>query len=214
MSDSLELKLNQLHFGKIVRGRLSPTTLIFSGDSSCFGDMDKFIPTKLSKRQITSKVMGIFDIKGILIPLTARLKRDLRDIFRSTPEWDHAVTPEQRFVWVQNFLDVEKCKGIKFHRPRMPEDAINSKMRLWVLVDAAKELMSVWSAVGFKRRDGTWSCAFLVARCLLVPVDCTIPSRVFQIYQFSLFVNGDENVAVYGPYEANKKIIRIIDAFP
>ena len=57
----------------------------------------------------------------------------------------------------------------------MPEDAIDTKMRLWVLVDAAKELMSVWSDVGFKRRDGTWSCAFLVARCLLVPVDCTIP---------------------------------------
>ena len=48
MSDSLELKLNQLHFGKIVRGRLSPNTLIFSGDSSCFGDMDKFVPAKLS----------------------------------------------------------------------------------------------------------------------------------------------------------------------
>ena len=42
----------------------------------------------------------------------------------------------------------------------------------------------------------------------------TMAIRVFQKYKFSLFVNGDENVAVYGPYEANKKIIRIIDAFP
>ena len=175
MSDSLELKLNQLHFGKVVRGRQSPNTKIFTGDSSCFRDMDRFVPTKLSKRQITSKVMGIFDIRGILIPLTARLKRDLRDIFRITPEWDHAVTPEQKFTWVQNFLDVEKCKGIKFHRPRMPGDAFDTKMRLWVLVDAAKELMSVWSAAEFKRRDSKWSCAFLVARCGLVPVDCTIP---------------------------------------
>ena len=30
-------------------------------------------------------------------------------------------------------------------------------------------------------------------------------TRVFQKYKFSRFVNGDKNVAVYGPYEANKK---------
>ena len=42
---------------------------------------------------------------------------------------------------------------------------------------------------------------------------CTY-SRVFHRYKFSLFVNGDENVAVYGPYKANEKIIMIIDAFP
>ena len=112
--------------------------------------------------------MGIFDIRGLLIPLTARLKQDLRDIFSNTPEWDHAVSSEQRFTWVQNFLDVEKCKGIKFHRPIMPEDDKDTKIQFRVLVDAAKELMSVWSAVGLKRKDGTWSCGFLVARCLFV----------------------------------------------
>ena len=110
-----------------------------------------------------------------LTPLTASLKWNLRDIFCSTPEWDHEVTPEQRFVWIQNSLDVENCKGTKLHRPRMPKDAINTKMRLWVLVDAAKELIPAWSTIGFKRRDGTWSCAFLVGRCLLALVDCTIP---------------------------------------
>ena len=38
--------------------------------------------------------------------------------------------------------------------------------------------------------------------------------RVFQKYKFSNLVNGDENVAVYGTYEANKKVIGIIEAFP
>ena len=61
------------------------------------------------------------------------------------------------------------------HRPRIPTDAINTNIKPWVLVDASKELLAVWSGVGFKRKNGSWSCAFLIARCLLVPQDCTIP---------------------------------------
>ena len=41
-------------------------------------------------------------------------------------------------------IDIERLKGIKFSRPRMPVDAINSKMRLWVMVDAAKELLVIF----------------------------------------------------------------------
>ena len=51
----------------------------------------------------------------------------------------------------------------------MPVDAVDCRMRLWVLVNAAKELIVIWAAVGFKRKNGEWSVAFLVARCLLVP---------------------------------------------
>ena len=117
----------------------------------------------------------VFNIKGLLIPLTARCKRDLRDVFKETPAWDHAVSEGLRAKWVLNFLDIERCRGMKFHRPRMPIDAIDTKMRLWVLVDASKELLAVWSGVGFKRENGSWSSAFLIARCLLVPADCSIP---------------------------------------
>ena len=84
------------------------------------------------------------------------------------------MTPEAGFKWVRNFLDIERLKGIKFTRPRMPVDAIDCRMRLWVLVDATKELIVIWAAVGFKRKNGKWSVAFIVARCLLVPGDMTI----------------------------------------
>ena len=169
------VKFQDLHFGKVVRGRLSPTTKVFKGDKSSFSDMDNFVPLKLTKLQVTSKFMGIFDLRGLLIPLTARLKKDLRDVVATTPEWDHGIKTGQRSKWVKNFLDVEKCKGIKFTRPRMPVDAVDTKMRLWVLVDAAKDLLAIWAGVGFKPKDGKWSIAFLVGRCLLVPLDMTIP---------------------------------------
>ena len=35
--------------------------------------------------------------------------------------------------------------------------------------------------------------------------------RVFQNYKFSLFVNGVENVAVYGTYKDNIEIIGILE---
>ena len=69
---------------------------------------------------ITSKFMGIFDLKGLLIPLTGRLKLDLRDIGTAFPQWDHEIKTVGRAKWVQNFLDVERLKGMKFTRPRMP----------------------------------------------------------------------------------------------
>ena len=57
----------------------------------------------------------------------------------------------------------------------MPIDAVDRAMRVWVLVDAAKDLIVIWAAVGFKRRNGEWSVAFLIGRCLLVPNNMSIP---------------------------------------
>ena len=107
MTDTLELKLQPLHFGRTVRGRLAPDTKTFSGDTTTDRDMNNFVPKFLTRRQISSKHMGVFDIKGLLIPLTARCKRDLRDTFTVTPKWDHSVSPDLRAKWVCNFLDIE-----------------------------------------------------------------------------------------------------------
>ena len=37
---------------------------------------------------------------------------------------------------------------------------------------------------------------------------------MFHKYRISLFVNGIENVAVYGPYKVSKKIIGVLEALP
>ena len=175
LTDTLELKLQFLHFGRIIRGRLAPSTKTFSGETTTDKDVVDFVPKSLTIRQITSKHMGVFDIKGLLILLTARYKRDLIDVFTETPKWDYSVSGGLRAKWVRSFLDIERCRGMEFNRPRMPIHAVDTKMRLWVLVDASKELLTVWSGVGLKRKNGSWSSAFLITRCLLVPTDCSIP---------------------------------------
>ena len=165
--DTLEVKLGNLHFGSVSRGRLAPGTEIFEGKLGTLEEMNAFVPQKLTKRLITSKFMGVFDLLGKLIPLTSRMKRDLRLLTKTTPSWDEAVSNEHRTTWVKNFLDLEKAKGMKYSRPRMPVDAVDTNMRLLVLVDAASELLVIWSGVGFRRRCGEWSIAYLIGRSLL-----------------------------------------------
>ena len=50
----VELKIQSLQFGKVVRGRLSSKTEIFTGYKGSFMDMDKFVPHTLNKGQGTS----------------------------------------------------------------------------------------------------------------------------------------------------------------
>ena len=178
--DSLEVKLGKLHFGSISRGRLAPGTELFDGKFGTLEELDNFVPMKLTKRMIVSKFMGIFDLLGKLIPLTARFKRDLRKMLRTTPSWDEAVTNEHRTAWVKNFHDLERVKGLKFVRPRMPIDAQDTKMRLMVFVDAAAELLVVWAGVGFKRTNGEWSMSYLIGRCLLASAG-TIPRDEMEV---------------------------------
>ena len=174
--DIIEVKIAILHFGSVSRGKLSSGTRIFDGNYGLdIEDMDKFVPPNLTKRMIVSKFMGVFDLLGKLVPLTSRMKRDLRAMMRDTASWDQPVSSEHRTSWVRNFLDLEKARGHKFTRARMPVDAVNSKMRLLVLVDAAKELLVIWAGVGFKRNNGKWSCSQLVGRSLLALIDSTTP---------------------------------------
>ena len=70
---------------------------------------------------------------------------------------------------MRNFMDLESVKGMKFIRPRMSLDAVDTRM------DWAKELMVIWAVVGFKRKNGKWPCTFLITRCLLVSADMTLP---------------------------------------
>ena len=85
MIDLLELKTPPLHFGRVVRGRLAPCTKIFLRGTTSSTDVNDSAPKRLTRRHITSKHMGVFDIKGLLIPLTARCKPALRDVFKETP---------------------------------------------------------------------------------------------------------------------------------
>ena len=45
----------------------------------------------------------------------------------------------------------------------------------------------------------------ILEKVVTITVQFPLNIRMIQKYEFSHFVNGDKNVAVYGPYKANKK---------
>ena len=163
--DILELKVARLHFGKPKRGKISESVRFFDETEQT---MDEFVPSKLSRRQVASKLASqCWDILGKLAPLMTGLKLDLREVFKSTQGWDDPMPPELRAKWVQNFLLIEKCRGLRYTRAIMPLDAVDTNMRLLTGVDAAKEGLMMGSWGGFKTKDGSWSNQLVLGRSLL-----------------------------------------------
>ena len=71
---------------------------------------------------------------------------------------------------------MEKLKGLKFSRPRMPINAASSKMHLLIAVDAADEVIDVGAWVRFRLKQGGFSCQHLISRALLAG-DESIPKK-------------------------------------
>ena len=163
-TDSLQVKIPRLHFGKRTRGRLDPKTEYFDGD---FGTMDNFVPKNLTRRHIVSKRAGIFDVLGKIEPIKAKLKVFERKVLYSTIGWDDPMPEELRAEAVKNFILVEELRNIQYHRPRIPVDAVSTRARLTLVVDAAKEVIMIDIYIGFKKKDGTWSNEHLISRSAL-----------------------------------------------
>ena len=129
--------------------------------------MNVFVPQKLTRRMIVSKRAALYDPLGKLEPIKAMLKVHEREVVQATADWDSVVDANLRSKWVQNFLTMEKLKGIRFNRARMPKNAVDTRMRLITLVDGAKDLVMISSWCGFKLDDGTWSNQHLIGRSAL-----------------------------------------------
>ena len=175
LTDSFQIKIPRLHFGKRRRGRLDPETKFFDGD---FGEMDKFIPSNLSRRQVVSKRASVHDMFGKIEPVKAKLKLFERRVFGATENWDDPLPEELRSEAVKNFILLEKLRGVHYYRPRIPSDAINEEARLILLVDAAEEVLMATVFIGSERKDGSWSCEHLIGRSALC--NMSIPRNEIQ----------------------------------
>ena len=175
--DEVETRIPLLHFSKKRRGRLSEDTVFFDGTMMKIED---HVPRKLTRRQVTSKVAAVFDIIGHLAPAMSGLKSDLREVVKNTAGWDDAMPDNLRNKWLTNFLKLENLRGIKFHRPVLPVDAIDCSMRLFIGVDAAAENLMIGTWGSFKRKNGSWSSQFLIGRPVLADSNSTIPKNELQ----------------------------------
>ena len=174
--DAIEIKIPPLHFGKKMRGRLQIGTEVFDGS---FQDLEKFVPKTLTRRMLVSKFSALFDPLGKFVPLTASMKVHLRKVVKETIGWDDSVFPELRQTWVTNLWKLYKMQGLKFNRATIPADAVDTKLELFVCVDAAEvKVAGIWGR--FLRRNGTYSCQLIIGRALLSSLESTIPKQELE----------------------------------
>ena len=186
--DSLGLKIPPLHFGKKKRGLLGKDVQIFGTfgltPAETLKMLDQFAPKKITKRMVASKKASIFDILGLISPILIGSTILMRETFKTMPNesWDDAMSSDLRNKWLKQFLLWEQLRGIQFNRALMPEDAVDTKLRLIVAVDAANPAIIAGGWAGFKRVDSSYSCQLMLGRALLTGEDDTIPKSELTAY--------------------------------
>ena len=175
--DVYRLNLDSIHFAVKKRGRYPPGTVKYEDTDKT---MDKYVPENITRRNCARVAARVYDLRGDVAPLLLRLKYDLRGLILKKYDWDDVLDGDSRKRWIENFTMMEKVRQFMFYRCKIPYDAVTTKGRLWILVDAADGGLVNAAYIGFKRTDGSYSCQRVFAKGLLCPKLWTIPARELQ----------------------------------
>ena len=173
--DFYKLNIQSLHFSKKKRGKF-PANLVKYEDTSGI-TIDEFTPNKITRTNCTSVAARIYDIQGLLAPLTLKLKNDLRTLISFEPSWTNPIPDHQRSTWIQNFRMIEEVRDILYVRCSIPSDAVSTQARILLLCDAANSGIILAAYACYERKDNQWSCDLLFGKGLLAPDNWTIPQK-------------------------------------
>ena len=164
--DIISVDVKPLFFGKIRRGkRPDPVT----------GDIREALEANFTRRNLLSKVAGVYDPLGLLTPVTSKFKLDLHDLcVELRLDWDDRVPEKYLDVWVQNLTTIQQLSEVKFCRTVVPEDAANLKIHLLISCDASQSIAIAAVHARMLRRCGMYSCQLVTAKSKIVR-DTTIP---------------------------------------
>ena len=84
--NKVALDINELNFSRKYRGKKSSNKI-------------NTIPSKLTRRHCVSKVSEIYNLTGLITPITAGMKIDLHTLVQRKLNWDDAIPDELRALW-------------------------------------------------------------------------------------------------------------------
>ena len=163
--DVISLAAKDLSLGKSSRGR-APTPVD--------GDLKSALEKMFTRRVLTGKVSGVYDPKGLVTPITSRLKLSLSEIVDLKLGWDEKIPGRFLDIWVKNIEDIQELSSLKFKRCFIHPNAINNKIRLIVNVDASKNVAVATVHAQTELPDGQFACQLICAKSKLVHLS-TIP---------------------------------------
>jgi len=104
-------------------------------DEMSINNFSKDINGPLTKRKILSYTASIFDPLGIALPVTARAKLLLRDLWLSKVGWDEPVSKDVEREWTKLKADLDKLPSVS-----LPRNAYDEDCTLYVCCDSSKKL--------------------------------------------------------------------------
>ena len=159
--DFLKLDVSPVDFSKRLRGKpISPSSEI---------------PATLTRRQCLSKVSEVFDLTGMITPLTASMKLDLHTLVERKLDWDDTIPADLMSIWTSNFEMINELSHLQFRRTIVPEDAVSLDIDTLDCADASSSLVCIAIYARILRKNGEYSCQLVFSRSKLIPTGMSIP---------------------------------------
>ena len=172
--DVLFIRIQPLHYSKKNRGQIMTDNIFENGS---YAELDAFMPSNLTLRQVLSRSAQIYDPLGKVTPWKTGIKTLVRESLNSVDKtWDATLSPELRVKWVQKFWEMQLLKEIGFQRNTLPLDKVADKATLVCFCDAGKfaklQVVYLLHNIG----DDNWHSQLLYSKSQLSHPNRTIPN--------------------------------------
>ena len=140
------------------------------------------IPVKLTRRQILSKLAGIFDPIGAGAAVLIKPKIAMQQLLQIGLGWDEEVPPNERMKWLALFEEMTALNDVKFDRCLTPPGA-DGNPSLVVFFDASRLAFGACAYARWKLVDGNFGTRFVAAKARVPPPplkELTIPRLELQ----------------------------------
>ena len=117
------------------------------------GDPGMFIPLKLTKRLILSKLAGVFDPIGAGAAVLVKPKIAMQELWQIGLGWDDEVPPHKKCKWMKLFEEMIALNNVKFKRCLTSPNVCRDPS-LIVFSDASRQAFGACAYVQWKLKDG------------------------------------------------------------
>ena len=199
VEDTIELDIKGMFFGKVKRGKIPPLI---------DGDITEHLKKCFTRRTLVSKVAAVFDPRGLVTPILAKLKLDLHGLNFLKLDWDDNIPLEYLPMWVENLEAIQRLKGVVFRRSIIPDDAINLDVEYIVSVDASENIGIAVVHSRVRKKDGTYFVQLVAAKSKLLTCS-TIPRAELKAMVMGATLS---HVCVRNMAEQVKNVIYVSDS--
>ena len=124
----------------------------------------------LTRRVMLSKIAGIYDLQGLIGPITLQGKLILQEATRRQLEWDEPVTSHLAKEWDKWVLSIENISDLKIPRCFKPADFDDAYLELHHYFDASETTYGCCTYLRAVNRWGAIHTDLIVSKTKIAPL--------------------------------------------